>query len=382
MKILFYLPLARNWMLENVLEPMIAKLARVAQIHVIIASSWMEARSASDCFVSIRAHQNITWHGITLDDDAHDIFDVEGPTPEVVDLVNAIAPDYCLCRSANPTLPQYFPGRVRYIMEAGAPPFRTPRHWISFQHQIFDHGFLPDMPQHLRDTLIALISPIWQAIEPKRMRVPAWLRRYQLPSNRKIIALPLEYDHPDNLFQIHRSICPNSELVTRLLDRVEAPLFVAVTDHPLNTDLADERKLRTRLKAQRGKSRLLSPLTAHSDVTSVLTQYADGMIVGDSKSFAAAAFFGKPLLRVSKFASAPWLRAYTDFESFSADVAAERAKAPARNDAMLWFAYYLAAQAFGVRDADVTGDEILERIIGAPNPDRWDEGIARIKHFQ
>lgn len=381
-KILFYLPLARRWMLENVLEPMIAKLAPVAEVHVIIPSTWMEKRSASDIFQATVSHENVTWHPITLDCNDFDAFDVNGPTPDVVNLVNAIAPDHCLCRSANPTLPQHFPGQVSYIMEAGAPPFRVPRHWISLQSQIFDHGFVPDLLPHLQDALVAMISPAWEAITSNPDRDSSWLKQQALPANRKIIALPLEYDHPDNLFQIHRSICPNAELIGRLLDRVDTPLFLAITDHPLNIYLGDQHKLRATLKAQHSKARLLSPLNKSSDMTSALTQHADGMIVGDSKSFAAAAFYGKPLLRISKFASGPWLQAYTDLDEFAADLTADCAAAPAIRDAMLWFAHYFAAQIFAPLDADVTSDELLERIAGTPNPNRWNEGIARIERIQ
>lgn len=382
MKILFYLPLARRWMLENVLEPMIAKLAPVAEVHIIIPSTWMEKRSVSDVFQGIVSHENVTWHPITLDCVDFDTFDVNGPTSEVVDLVSAIAPDHCLCRSANPILPQRFPGQVRYIMEAGAPPFRVPRHWISLQPQIFDHGFVPDLLPHLQDALVAMISPAWKALETNPDRDSSWLRQHALPTDRKIVALPLEYDHPDNLFQVHRSICPNSELVSRLLDRVALPLFLAVTDHPLNIHVADQRNLRATLKAQHAKARLFSPLTKNIDMTSALTQHADGMIVGDSKSFAAAAFYGKPLLRISTFATGSWLKAYTDLDEFAVDLAADCAAAPALRDAMLWFAHYLAAQIFAPLDADVTSDELLERIAGTPNPNRWNEGIARIERIQ
>jgi hypothetical protein len=381
MKILFYLPLARNWMLENVLEPMIAKLAPVAEVHIVIASAWMDARAASDCFRAIVSHRNVIWHPMMLNESERDTFDVDGPTAEVVDVVNAIAPDHCLCRSANPTLPQHFPGQVNYIMEASAPPFQIPRHWISLQPQIFDHGFVPNLPSHQQEALVTMISPVWEAIESGRVRNQTWLQRHALPDDRKVIALPLEYDHPDNLFQIHRDIRPNSALVARLLDSVDAPLFLAVSNHPLNIHLIDQRKLRATIRAQSDKARLLSRPTKSGDMTSVLTQHADGMIVGNSKSFAAAAFFGKPILRVSKFSSGPWLQAYSDLDKFAADLSAGRATAPARSDAVLWFAHYLAAQAFGPRDADVTSCELLERIAGVPNPHRWDEKMARVKQF-
>lgn len=381
MKILFYLPLARKWMLENVLEPMIAKLAPVADVHVIMSSAWIDARTANDGFRAIVSHQKVTWHPITLTESERDTFDLEGPSADLVDLVNAIAPDHCLCRSANASLPHRFPGQVRYIMEASAPPFQIPRHWISLQPQIFDHGIVPNLPSHLQEALVTMISPVWEAIESGRVQDPTWLLRHGLPDDRKIIALPLEYDHPDNLFQIHRDIRPNADLVARILDHIDGPLFLAVSDHPLNIDLVSEPKLRATISAQSDKAHLLSPLAISGDMTSALTQHADGMIVGNSKSFAAAAFYGKPLLRSSNFATGQWLQAYNDLDQFTADIAADRAKAPARWDAMVWFAHYLATQAFGPRDIDVTSAELLDRIADVQNPNLWDENMARVKQF-
>jgi hypothetical protein len=369
-------------MLQNVIEAMIAKLATVAEVHVIIPAIWTANPAASACFRAFATHKNVTLYPITPYRDNLDALDMDGPTAEIVDIVNAIAPDYCLCRSANPELPQHFPGQLRYVMEAGAPPFKIPRPWISLQPQIFDHGFVPVLPAHMQDQLVAMIGPIWEEMESRRPQDSAWLRKHGLPADRKIIALPLEYDHPDNLFRVHRSIYPNAELITHMLHRVEEPLFLAITDHPLNIAYVDQRKLRATLKGQQGKARLLSPPAKGDDMTSMLTQHADAMIVGDSKSFAAAAFYSKPVMRISKFASGSWLQNYTDLYAFAVDLAAGSAAAPARKDAMLWFAHYLMAQIFAPGDADVAGRELLEQILGSPNPDRWEERIARVKDFR
>jgi hypothetical protein len=378
MRILFYLPLARRWMLENVLEPLIAKLSSVAEVHVMIPTLWIKRGSTNTGLQAIASHRNVTWHPIEVGCGDLNAIDLNGPTPEIRDIASEIAPDYCLCRSANPSLSQHFPGQLRYIMEAGAPPFRLPPHWVSFQPQIFDHGLIPKLSPSQRDALLALITPCWQKLETAQPQDPSWLLRYKLPAHRKIIALPLEYDHPENLFGIHRSIRPNSALVAQLLNRIDPSLFVAATDHPLNIQFVDQRQLRATFSVYRDKACLLSPPVKGSDTTSIVTQLADGMIVGDSKSFAIAAFYGKPLLRISKFASGHWLRAYDDLGKFTADLAAECAMAPAREDAMLWFAHYLAAQVFAPSDANVTSIELLERITGDAGPDRWPERFARV----
>lgn len=382
MRILFYLPLARRWMLENVLEPMIAKVAPLAEVHVMLSDLWMERDSGGAASQPAAWRRNVTWHVFEAGRGDLDAPDGSGPAPELLHRAIAIAPDHCLCRSADASLPDHLPGRVRYIMEASAPPFRLPTHWVSLQPQIFDHGLMPDLPPEQRAALIELIEPAWRELEQACPRDPAWRRRHGLPAGRKTVALPLEYDHPDNLFGIHRSIRPNPVLVAGLADRMGDELFLAVTDHPLNNRFVDSRELLETIEARSDKARFFPRPAAGGDITSALARHADGMILCDSKSFAAAAFYGTPLLRLSKFASGRWLRAYDDFDSFAADLAAGDALAASREDAMLWFAYYLSAQAFAPRDSDVTGAEILERIAGDIRPERWADTFARVTRLQ
>jgi hypothetical protein len=382
MRVLFYLPLARKWMLENVLEPMIAKLAPLAEVHVMLPAVWLETGSASVASQATAWRRNVTWHTLEVADGDLHSFNMSVPAPEILAAATAIAPDHCLCRSASRSLPEHLPGQVQYIMEASAPPFRLPTHWVSLQPQIFDHGLVPDLPPEQRTALIALIASAWRELERARPRDPSWRRRHALPSDRKIVALPLEYDHPDNLFGLHRSVRPNPALVAQLADRMDTRLFLAITDHPLNVRFVDQRELIETIDARGDKARLLLPPAAGGDITSALAQHADGMIVSDSKSFAAAAFYGTPLLRTSKFASGSWLRAYTDLDTFANAMAAGNAMAADREDAMFWFAYYLAAQAFAPGDADLTGTEILERITGEIHPQRWASSFARLTRLQ
>lgn len=375
MRILFYLPLARRWMLENVLEPMIDKLASRADVHVMVPAIWIEGRAAA-------WHRNVTLHPLKMERGDLDALDVTGPPPEIIEAAAAIAPDHCLCRSANASLPGRFPGRVQYIMEASAPPFRLSPHWVSLQPGIFDHGMTPQLPNEQRAALVALITPVWREMEQARPRDPSWRARHDLPTDRRIVALPLEYDHRDNLFAIHRNVRPNAALVSRMAARLPASLFLAATDHPLNILFLDQHDLRETIAANANRAILLPPSAAGGDITSILAQHADGMIVGDSKSFAAAAFHGTPILRTSTFASGSWMRAYTDLDGFAADLAAGRARAADRADAMLWFAHYLSAQAFAPRDAEVSGDEIVERIEGGVRPESWRAMLARVTRLQ
>lgn len=376
MRILFYLPLARGWMIENVLGPMIAKLAPLAEVHVMLPPAWIERFAMADDLALATWRSSVCWHPLQDEPDA-----TNGPAPGTLDAVAAIAPDHCLCRSIDPTLPRYLPGKVRYVMEASAPPFRLPTHWVSLQPQIFDHGLMPSLASEERATLTALIAPTWVAIEQENRPDPEWRVRHNLPDDRSIVALPLDYEHADNFFGMHRSIRPNAALVADLVDRIDARIFIAITDHPLNVRRVDQANLVAAL-ASRAEKALLMRCSTRSDVTNALAQHADGMIIGDSKSFATAAFYSTPLLRFSKFASGAWLQAYNNLNDFATDIASGKARAADRRDAMVWFSHYLAAEAFAPREEDVTGAELLERIVGGIQPERWSNAFARVERLQ
>lgn len=381
MRILFYLPLARGWMFDNVIEPMIAKLSSVADVHVFLPSAWIEKHSAA-ATEATAWRRDVEWHPLDPNGGDPDALDMDGPSPEILASVRAIAPDHCLCRSANASLPQRLPGTVRYIMEASAPPFWLSKHWISLEPQIFDHGMMPDLPAGDRAALTDLIAGSWARMERSLPSDSAWRARHGLPADRKIALLPLEYDHPNNLFGVHRSVRPNSRMVAELADRVPAPLFLAITDHPLNERFVDNRALVATLDARRHIARLLTQAPGTGGITTYLAQHADGMIVGDSKSFAAAAFFGTPLMRVSKFATGPWLHAYSDLARFAEDLARGRGVAPRREQAMLWFAFYLANQVFAPSDSDLSGAELRTRLERPVDPERWSAGFARVQRVQ
>ena len=376
MRILFYLPLARRWMQENVVDPMIAKLSAVAEVHVMLPPALLEKYSGSETTPAPTWRGGVKWHAF---DDHHDLdsIDTAGPPSDVLELVRAINPDYCLCRSANNSLPAQLPGNVSFIMEASAPPFAVPKRWITLQPQIFYHGYIPDFSAQERIALTNLILPAWTNIEKNNAYDPSWRALNDLPSDRKIVALPLEYDHPDNLFSVHRSVRPNHRLVAGLADQISPPLFLAITDHPLNEKFVNNSELLRTLGQLKHVARLLTSGGMAGDGTTQLVRHADGMIVSDSKSFAAAAFFGRPILRISKFESGSWLQVYDEFDQFAMDVSSNRCRAANRADAIVWFAFYLANQAFRPSDDEVDGTEILSRIAQPVDPERWPGAFER-----
>ncbi|MEI9928890.1 MAG: hypothetical protein WDN44_15905 [Sphingomonas sp.] len=228
-----------------------------------------------------------------------------------------------------------------------------------------------------------LIAPAWTETERSHPRDASWRARHGLPSDRKIVALPLDYDHPGNLFGIHRSVRPNRMLVASLADRVHPPLFLAITDHPLNDRFVDNGGLIEALDARRHVARLLPPGPVAGGITTFLAQHADGMIVGDSKSFAAAASSSE--------------RRSCDFRSSPADPGCgpipilaglrriwQRAKARPQTATKrcCGFAFYLANEAFAPREADVSGTELRIRIERPVDPARWPAAFARILRVQ
>jgi hypothetical protein len=364
LRILFFLPLVRQWAFENMIGPLIEKLSPLAEVHIALPEVWLGRYAGPDKPRAVHRFVDVRWH--PLDESG-----VAGP-----ELVRSIDPDYCVCRCADALDATRIPGEIRYIMEASAPPFPVPRHWITLQPRMFGQGSIPELSDREGETLEALISPSWAAIEKSLPSDPDWLERRGIPAGRKVIALPLEYDHPDNLYAIHRTIRPNARLVAAIADRLSPPLFLAVTDHPLNASL-NGRDLVDVFEQRKAVARLLPGEDIAGGVTVRLTQHADGMIVGDSKSFAAAAFFGTPMLRLSKFESWPWLHAFRDFDDFCGSLLAGERRGASRADAKRWFAFYLANEAFGPRDAEVDGAEILARLERPVDPARWAAAFQR-----
>ncbi|MEI9928891.1 MAG: hypothetical protein WDN44_15910 [Sphingomonas sp.] len=88
-------------MLQHVLEPMIAKLSPIAEVHVLLPSMWLEKYSAAPPSPSMAWSRDVRWHPLDADRAGLDALDTSGPSPEILAAVRAIAPDHCLCRSAE-----------------------------------------------------------------------------------------------------------------------------------------------------------------------------------------------------------------------------------------------------------------------------------------
>ena len=385
MRILFYLPVVTELWFDHVLAPLIRAAAKDAEVHVIVPPLWsmtgITARQLAGCADLTEVH----WH--ILDGEDHPSYRMTPAAPDaLVDFVGRIDPDYTFCRSADVTTPGRFPGQVRYLMEGGFPPLPpdgAPRWGYAMVQgpNLFDHGFLPDLDERRNAWLDEQIAPVWNILQARYHHVGdrrSYLAEAGLPTDRKIIAVPLEYDAPDNFFdKVHSVDASNDRFVATLANQIDDDFLLAVTIHPV------QEKLRSavvdRIAAMdRNKVRIVrAPGDGAGGVTRLLIQHCDGVVLRDSKSFVNAAFFAKPLLRLSRFASADWLRAYTDVPTFLEALRSGTARSADDADVRTWFAYHYANNAFPVGDPDMTLADLLDRANRPCNPARWQAHLDR-----
>jgi hypothetical protein len=328
-----------------------------------------------------------------LDDEDHPTLRTAPADPEaLIDRVRAIAPDYTLCRSADVATPGRFPGRTRFMMEAIVPPFalrRGARGGLMLDGpRLYDQGFMPQLDRQDRRRLDDLFAPAWQAMQARHeageAARAAWLAEAGLPAGRRIVALPLNVEAATNFFIRQHSATPsNAALVESLAARLDEDIVLALTRHPLNVSGDPELDRSVEpiepVVARLGdRVRIVEAAGPAGNATASLIRHCDGAIICDSKAFGYAAFFGKPILRLSYYASAPWMRAYTDAAPFLADVRAGTARTPDGEAAMTWFGYHYANQVFAAHDRRLTAADIADRIDRPVNPDRWEAGLRRL----
>ncbi len=383
MKALFYLPVVTPWWFDHVIEPLIRRLAATTEVFVLAPQPWggtgIGRREIERCIDLPDVHWCI----------------MEGPDhpstrteplarAEIIDFVHKIAPDYVFCRSADCETVRHFPGKVRFLMEAGGAPFVTPPHWIVLQDQPFDHGILPELDGQARAMLECSIAPAWERLRRRQSRAgadrEALLAKCGLSSDRPILLLPLEYEHRENHFLMHRvGAKSNHRLVAETAERIGPAFLLAVTNHPLNELHVDKTLLEATMSDLEGRAVLVPPQIDGFPSTIALAPHAQGMLIGDSKAFSICAFFAKPFLRQSRFRTGDWLRAYSDIDRFLRDVASGTATAAQEGDAIAWSAFHLMNEAFDPQDPDLTAAEICERMERPVDSGRWEAAIARLR---
>jgi hypothetical protein len=382
MKILFYLPVVTPWWFDCVIEPLIRTLATQHEVHVLAPQPWRGTGIGPRELERCTDLPGINW--LIMDGPDHpSTRTVPEARADIIAFVQDLAPDYVLCRSADYETVQAFPGTVRLLMEGRLEPFAPPPYWTLLQSRPLDQGMLPDLSAEQRDTLATLIGPAWTALRARHAARPgdreSVFARCGIPGDRPVLLVPLEYEGEENFFAMHRvSAMPNARLVAELAEGVGPGFTLAVTNHPLNDLHVDSRELMATIDGI--ENAVLAPPAINGlTATLALAKHVDGIILGDTKTYAAGAFFGKPMLRRTRFASGAWLRFHSDLDDFLPAIAAGNAVAPSEEDARLWFGFYLANEVIDPKAPDITPEQILAHMEQPLDDGRWEAGIERLR---
>lgn len=383
MTVLFYLPVVTPWWFDNVVEPLIRRLAAIAEVVVLAPKEWRGTGIGTRELERCSDLETVRW--CIMDGDDHPSTRTRPRSAdEIVAFVQELAPDFVLCRSADVETVARFPGQVRFLMEAGVAPFPTPPHWIVLQEQPLDHAHLPSIDGEDRAWLNDAIAPAWAALRDRQAEAAptreAVFEACGIEGDRPVLLLPLEYDHAENFFAMHRvGARPNHRLVEDVVGSVGPDFLVAVTNHPLNELYVPRDKLEAAIARLGNRAVLIPSEVAGLPSTLALAPHVAGMIVGDSKSFALATFSGTPVLRRSRFEIGQWVRAYSDEGTFLKAVRSCTAERASEQDAHLWSAFHLVNNAFDPQDTDLGGEMILDRIARPLSRDRWQAGFERVR---
>lgn len=383
-RILFYLPVITQWWFDSIVEPLIRRLANAAEVHILAPVPWSGTGIGHHELARCADLPQLRWH--IVDGEGHPTMRTDpADRAAIIDFVTSLAPDYVLCRSADCETVRGFPGVVRHIMEGGASPLAIPNDWVVLQEQPFDHGCMPALSSSERSELDRRIAPAWSHLlglaQPSRQMRKSFRAWAGLPVDRPILALPLEYEHEENFFPMHRvGATPNHRLVAELAARIDDSFFLAITNHPLNALHVDSAALEAEIASHGSRMRLLPGATPEGEnSTMLLAREAQGLLVGDSKVYSMAAFFGTPMLRRTRFETGGWLNAYSDPDTFLPAVASGDAVAAGREDARSWFAFHIANNLIDPKDPELTPAELLARMDRPVDSARWDAGFARYR---
>lgn len=386
MRILFYLPVVTPIWFKEAILPLVRTLRPHAELHVLAPVLWRNTGIGPEDLAACADLDDVHWH--LVDGPGHEsLRTAPGDLDGLTDFVRGIAPDYVLCRSAETETAATFPGVVRYLMEAGAPPLVMDPWVLALHEGILDCGTMPALDDVEGAQVEAVFASRWQAAQTRfAQEAPYALPRGEalalmgLPDDRKIIAVPLDYEHEENFFPLQHHFARNRDLVAHLAARLPGDFVLALTDHPLNRFHGADAELRAMVEGYGPRVRLVALPEGGSASTNLLVKHCDGLIMQNSKCFSAGAFFGKPMLRFSRRGSADWLRMHTDLDAFVAGLRDGSAAAPDPDAARRWFAWRVAGEAFSAKTIDAP--EFLERLSTPLSPARWEGALARYDRHQ
>lgn len=384
-RILFYLPTVTPWWFDNIVGHMVRACSAVGEVHVMVPPLWRNTGIGPEQLLPFADCPSVNWH--IVDGDDHPSMRTSPADPDaLVELARSIDPSYVFCRSADLATPARFPGKLRHLVEAGAPPLSTSSSWIILQPDFWNHGAHCDLAEPDRAAIEKLFRATWkqmrdQAEHGMSFRLPRSraLDDMGLPGDRKIIALPLEYEHEEAFTAFHNRFERNVDLIHHLVERIDGEFLLALTDHPLNHKYVDNSRLHDSIAALGDRVRLVPNPDAVHEPTEHLIKHCDGLVVQNTKAIYSGAFFAKPTLRLSNRPSAEWLSVHDGLDAFLLAVRSGEAGV-AEDRARLWFGYHVLHEI--VDPSTLTGDEILDRVDRPFSRDRLATGLERIETYQ
>jgi hypothetical protein len=370
-RILFYLPNVTSWWFNNVVGPLARLLAREHEVHIMVPPEWHGTGLSPEHLEPFADGPQIAWH-ILDGDDNPSLRDHGTDHAEVRALAAAIDPDYTLCRCADPEAIHAFPGTVRFIMEGAAAPFANGGNPVIFTTRLFEFGALPPLDDDLAGMLENAFADIWADYE-EELRAPAapWRPLAGVAPDRRVVAVPLEYELAESFTVPHRLFADNQLLVARVAAAFDDDVFLAFTNHPVNELHADNSAIEARIAALGDRAALIRSPYPEIGATDLVACDCDGAVLDLSKSHLVFGYYGVPMIRPVGHATAPWLNMATDLDAFAAVLRDGRATPPCPATLKRWFAFHIANSALDLTNRSLTAAEALDFIRRPINPDRW-----------
>jgi hypothetical protein len=371
MRILFYLPVITPWWFESIIAPMLRALQSgrpAVDLHVMIAPMWRGTGIEAQHLMAAADLAEVHWHVIDQADPEQ--FRLAGAeVPGLVDLVDEIGPDLTLARSADIATTRHFPGLVRFIMEAGAPPFASDQRWIVLDEEPFTQSALAADDGGLAENCARRLTPAWDlAARDAPGGTRTALRNLMgLPLDRPVLAVPLHYEHHENYFLSLAAFPDGEAMIEGLLAATCEDVVLAVTDHPLNRLHVDRHSVDECMARHAGRVVDCTGWRA----TDRLALCADAMVADLSKSWSLAAFHGLPLLEVARRPLSPWLKAVRDLGALAP---------PEPGATRRWFGRHLGARV--IDPLQLTPDRLLRVIEGQPSDEDVAGNIAMVLAWQ
>jgi len=375
MKILFYLPVITLWWFDKIITPMLRNLAgdaEVSELHLMVAQPWRNTGLHDHDLILLAgmAKLQVHWVDQAWGENAAQDFRLDASAvPGLLDRIAAINPDLTLARSADVATPRSFPGRVRFITEGGAPPYRTDQRWIVLDEEPFRIGLLPGQAHAMAAQCIAFADtlPVPQrSVDDARARL-------LLPDDRPVLAVPLHYEHDENFYLCHAAFPDGMAQIQALLDHTDPDVLLAVTDHPLNRLHVD----RSALKAALAELPERIVLSDQDDATPLLTACADAVVTDLSKAWSLAAFNGTPIVHMGRQPLAPWLHAVPDLAELQHAGPWQDLPVADPASVKLWFGWHLGARLLDPRF--VTLPALLRRFDDRPEDEDFQRNLAALE---